>query len=478
MSDELQSIQKGSTVVFTIEKLAFGGNGIGRVNGMVVFVRGALPGQKVEALITKKRKGYAEAKMLKTLIPSPNAVEPQCKHFGECGGCLFQNLDYKVQLSAKAEQVRESLAHIGGFDAEAIVLPAIESPAQYHYRNKMEYSFGRQRWVTSDEIKLDNLDKPKDFALGLHVRGRYDKVLDIDECHLQSSQSALVLHFVRQFALKSEFPVYSTIDHTGFWRNLVIREGKKTGQVLLNVVTSQVEGGVELIQTLGKQLAQQFPEITTMTHNINSRKGQTAVGEVEQVVFGPGVIQDKIGDRIYQISANSFFQTNTLAAEKLYQQVVDLASFGGDELVYDLYAGAGTISIYISALVKEVVGFELITDAIKDAQLNCGLNEVINCHFVHGDVRRELHAENALKKWGRPDVVIIDPPRAGMHEDVIRQIVSLKPQKIVYISCNPATFARDCKILCDNQFNLAKVQPVDMFPMTPHIELVGLLMRS
>lgn len=470
-------LKKGSTLELKIEKLAFGGKGVARENGFVLFVDGALPGQTVQARITKKRSGYAEARTVEVVKPSPQEVAPQCRHFGECGGCRFQNFEYQAQVAAKYEQVVESLEHIGAF-SKPQVHPPIASPDRFHYRNKMEYSFGRQRWISSAEITSDRVEKPRDFALGLHVRGRYDKILDIDECHLQSERSVEILKFVRQHALSSGLQAYTTEDHSGFWRNLVVREGKHTGQVLVNIVTADVKDGEKAVDALAKSLSGSFPDVTTMVHNINRGKAQTAIGEVERVVFGPGTIQERIGERIYQVSANSFFQTNTLAAELLYRKVLEFADFQGDELVYDLYAGAGTISLFIADRVRQVIGFELVTDAIKDAQLNCGLNEVVNCSFVAGDVRASLYAEKALAEWGRPDVVLIDPPRAGMHADVLKQAGLLAPKKIVYISCNPTTFARDARLLCDSEYTLQQVQPVDMFPMTPHIELVALLTQK
>ncbi len=473
---ENSEIRRGAEVELEIERLAFGGRGVSHQGGLAVFVEGALPGQKVKARVVRKRKGYAEARVLEVLRPSPDEVEARCRHFGECGGCRFQNLSYEAQVAAKRAQVVESLEHIGGFSAPPVA-PVITSPETFGYRNKMEYSFGRQRWVSSLEIENGTVDKPKDFALGLHVRGRFDKILDIDECHLQSRLGSEILGFVRDFALKSGEPAYTTADHSGYWRHLVIREGKKTGDLLLNVVTAGHKDHDSLVGRLHRKLVEAFPQITTMVHSVNRGKAQVAVGE-ERVLFGPGTIKEKIGPCTYQISASSFFQTNTRGAHLLYDKVVEFANFRLEDLVFDLYAGAGTISIYIARHVGQVVGFELVADAIKDAQVNCGLNETVNCTFVGGDLKDSLRAREAIEKIGKPDVLLIDPPRAGMHSSVLAQVQVLAPERIVYVSCNPTTFARDARVLCDAGYAFEQIQPVDMFPMTPHIELVCAMRRA
>jgi len=471
------SIKKGQEIELDIETLAFGGRGIAKANGFVVFVENAIPGQRVKARVYRKRKGFAEARALEILQSSPEEVEAKCPHFGECGGCRSQNLDYTAQLKYKHQQVVESLERLGGF-TKPPVSKTLASPEQFYYRNKMEYSFGRKRWVTKSEVDEEVVSKPKDFALGLHIRGRFDKILDLDTCFLQSPESVEILNFVREFVLQTEIPAYSTKDHTGFWRHLVIREGKNTGERLINFVTAENPKHDNVVEELAAKLTEKFEDTTTVIQNINRKKAQVAFGDEERILFGPGSIQEKIGDYTFQISANSFFQTNTKGAEILYEKVVEFADFRKDEMVYDLYCGAGTISIYIADKVKEVVGFELIRSAVKDAKFNCQLNSVENCLFVTGDLKDSLKVslENS-EKWGTPSTVIIDPPRAGMHNNVVQGVLRLQPEKIVYVSCNPATFARDAKSLCQVEYELMKVQPVDMFPMTPHIELVSLLKR-
>jgi 23S rRNA (uracil1939-C5)-methyltransferase len=468
------TIKRGAEIELEIQSLAFGGRGVAKVDGFVVFVEDALPGQVVTARILRKRKGYAEARVVEILKPSPEAVEPRCPHFRDCGGCLFQHLEYAAQLKYKRQQVLESLLHLGGF-AHPPVRETLASPQQFYYRNKMEFSFGDQRWLPRAEIEQRALAKPKDFALGLHVRGRFDKILDIDVCYLQSPRSVEILNIVRELVLKSGIPPYNTRAHSGYWRHLVIRDGKNTGDLMVNLVTADGREFHKMVDELARQLSQKFPEITTIVHNINRRKAQVATGDEERILFGPGFIREKIGQRIFQISANSFFQTNTNGAKLLYDKVVEFADFRPQEVVYDLYAGAGAIALYIADRVRQVIGFEIVEDAVNDAERNCALNGAANCRFVAGDLKETLADAAAVEKWGKPATVIIDPPRAGMHDDVLARVVELRPQKIVYVSCNPATFARDVKILGENGYELKMAQPVDMFPHTAHIEVAGML---
>lgn len=468
-------LKKGAELELDVESLAFGTKGVARLNGYVIFVEEALPGQRVRAQIFKKKKGYAEARPLAVIQQSPHFVEPRCRHFADCGGCLLQNLDYSVQLAAKQQQIHELLEHIGGMDAPP-VLPVIGSPQIFFYRNKMEFSFSRQRWLTRDEIARNEITHPKSFALGLHARNRYDKTLRIEECHLQSPLSNQILAVIRAFTEKHPLLPYTTFGHAGFWRFVVIREGKKTNEVMVNLVTAEAPEGRDAVQQLAANLTAALPAITTIVHNINRSKAQIAVGEEESVLHGPGYIREHIGPFVFQISANSFFQTNTAGAEKLYAVAREFAGLTGQEIVYDLYCGAGTISIFVAPQAKQVVGFEIVPQAIHDAGVNCRLNNITNCAFVRGDLKDELAQVPLItRRWGPPDVVIIDPPRAGMHPKVLQKIIELAPRRIVYVSCNPSTFARDVKELSLRGYGLTKAQPVDMFPHTSHIEVVGVL---
>ena len=465
-------LKRGSELELEIEALAFGGRGVARYDGLVVFVENALPRQRVRARIVRTRKDYCEARVLEVLKASSQEVEPRCPHFGECGGCRFQNLDYPAQLEYKHQQVVEVLQRLGGLP-DPVVRPPRPSPELYYYRNKMEFSFGRERWVTRVEAESGNLTRPKDFALGLHVRGRFDKILDLDTCYLQSPLSAELLNLVRERVRQGKGVPYSTRDHAGFWRHLVIREGKNTGEVMVNLVTSDDRAFFDEVDALSADIQHAFPGVTTVVHNINRRKAQVATGEEERVLFGPGYIRERLGERLFRISANSFFQTNTKGAEILYNQVIEYGAFSGEEVVYDLYCGAGAIALYVADRVRQVVGFELVEDAVRDAHVNCELNDVQNCAFVAGDLKHTLAV--ACESWPRPDCVILDPPRAGLHPSVLQQVQRLQPRRIVYVSCNPATFARDVKGLGASGYVLHSVQPVDMFPHTAHIEVVGLL---
>ena len=467
------NIKKGTDLTLKIESLAFGGQGVARANGYVIFVDQALPGQQVIARVFRKKRGYAEARILKILVESAEAVEPKCPHFGECGGCRFQNLDYEAQLKFKRRQVQDSLEHIASF-TKPTVLRTIPSPDRFYYRNKMEYSFGDHRGLSKTELELDEITKPKNFALGLHVRGRFDKILDIETCYLQSPLSVEILGYVRGWVLQSKIPPYSTRDHTGFWRHLVIREGKNTGDLMVNLVTADIAQEYARVEELAHRLSENFPSITTVVHNINRKKAQVAIGDEERVLIGAGTIKEKIGERLFQISANSFFQTNTRGAEVLYDKILELAAFEGDETVYDFYCGAGTITACVAGRVRKVIGFEALPSGVKDADFNAQLNGVENCSFVCGDLKDCLAVtSDEIRERSSPDVIIVDPPRAGMHARVLDHVLKLHPRKVVYVSCNPSTFARDAKLLCQSEYKLAIVQPVDMFPHTPHIEVVS-----
>ncbi len=472
------TLKKGSEIELEVEGLAFGAKGLARLNGYVIFVGQGLPGQRVRAQILKKKKAFAEARALEVLRQSENYVAPRCQHFGECGGCLLQHLRYEVQLAYKRRQVIETIEHIAGI-AQPQVEEAIGSPQAFFYRNKMEFSFSRQRWLTRSEIESNQITAGRDFALGLHAANHYDKTLAIEACWLLSERSNRVLQFVRAAVQQHPLLPYTTQDHTGFWRFLVLREGKRTGEFMINFVTTDAPGGREAVAELSRKLVAEFPEITTIVHNLNRSKAQVAIGEEEIILHGPGFVRDQIGDCSFQISANSFFQTNTEGAEKLYTIARDFAGLTGGETVYDLYSGAGTISIFVAKRARQVLGFEIVPQAIYDAGVNCRINEISNCHFILGDLKDELaQVPLLIHRWGRPEVVIADPPRAGMHPKVIQKLLELAPQRIVYVSCNPSTFARDLKDLCRQQYHLQKVQPVDMFPHTAHCEVVGLLVKN
>jgi len=473
----MKQLRKGNELELVIESLSFGGRGLARVNGFVVFVDRTIPGQRVRARITRKKHSFAEARVLELLQDSPKAIAPQCIHFGICGGCLWQNLPYDEQLKVKRDLVWECLNHIGGLSTD-IVLPTLPSPQAYYYRNKMEFSFASRRWLMDEELKLNQLEKPRNFALGLHVRRFYDRVLDIEECHLQSPLSVVILKQVRQFALASELPPYNTRDHSGFWRFLVIRDSKYTGQILVEVITAPHLSGATLVRQLSSLLQTKIPEISTLVYGVSAKKGQIAVADSQEVIFGPSYIEERLGSWQFRISSGSFFQTNSKAAGTLLNQVSANCALTGSEIIWDLYSGIGTMAIGLAKAAQKVIGFELVEEAVADARTNAALNDIDNCEFVLGDLKGLLRNPSSLVgRYGNPDVVVTDPPRAGMHPFVVKQLIILGPPRIVCVSCNPATLARDLKMLLE-KYRLLRVQPVDMFPQTPHIEAVAVLEKK
>ena len=467
-------MKKGEILDIRIEQVAFGSEGIGRVDGQVVFVPGVLPGERVRVRVVQKRRDYLRARVEEWLETSPHRVQAPCAHFGVCGGCKWQDVDYSYQLELKRDIVSETLTRLGGFEGVP-VHSTLPSPEIYGYRNKMEFSFSAQRWILPDEP--DPLPKPRNFALGFHIPGRFDKVLDIDRCWLQSEPANSVLTAVKMFARESGLPAWDTRTREGFWRFLVIREGKHTGQMMVNVVT--YDHRKELMQRLAERILGENPDITSLVNNVTTSPGGSAFGEQEFLIHGAPVIEEKLGGLVFEISANSFFQTNTLQAERLYAKVLEFSRLTGGEVVYDLYSGTGTISLFLAGRAGRVVGIEVVPSAIADAKRNARRNGIENCHFVAGDIAKEMkQAREIRSRHGRPDVVVVDPPRAGIHPRGIRGILELAPARIVYVSCNPATFARDARALVEGGYALRQVQPVDMFPHTSHIELVAELERE
>ena len=469
-------MKRGAVLDLTIDSLAFGGKGVARVNDYVIFVESALPGQVVRVEVRKSKKSFAEAKIVEIIQQSPHYANPVCEHFGECGGCLLQNLDYQAQLAHKQEQVADSLIRLGNLKS-VTVEPTLPSPDLYFYRNKMEFSFSRQRWLSDQEIASGEVIERDGLFLGLHAKGFYEKVVDIQQCHLLSERSNKILSSVREFARQSGLPAYSTRDHNGFWRFLVIREGKNTGNLMVNIITAWHEP--EIIERLAMVLWERLPQISSLVNNITGKKAAVAFGDKEILLAGDRMIRERIGKHEFEISANSFFQTNTRQAENLYNFTFEFTELSGDELVFDLYSGAGTIAIHVAEHAREVVGFEVIPSAIRDAHRNVEINNVTNCRFVTLDLKYLLaNVESIITEYGHPDVIIIDPPRAGMHSKTVRAISELSPQRIVHVSCNPTTLARDLSLLCEDHYQITKVQPVDMFPHTAHIEVVAQLKRK
>lgn len=471
-------MNKGDIIQIKVDRYAFEGKGIGRVSienasenseqdSFIVFVNGAYPGDTVSAKIKKLKKSYAEAKVEEIISPSQQRVQPHCKYFGTCGGCKQQDLDYVQQIAFKQEQVEDIFRHDGGFQ-DFVIEKILPSENVFYYRNKMEFSFSEFQWLTA--LDDETLSK-QGFFVGLHVPNNFEKILDIEECFLQSELSTHILNFSREFYKKRHVSIYNTKTHSGHLRNLIIRQSQKTKDIMLNLVT--FEENEMLMKEYVTAITTKYPEITTVVNNISKKKASIAVGDYEIIYHGSGFIHDKIGDYKFRISANSFFQTNTIQAEKLYSTALEFADLKGDEIIYDLYSGAGTIAIFVSAYAKEVYGFESVESSIYDAKANLDINKIENVTFVQADLYKSfLPFTNVLPK---PDVVILDPPRGGMHSKTVKDVLELSPQKIVYVSCNPSTQVRDIKMFVEGSYKLIKIRPVDMFPHTYHIENVALL---
>lgn len=456
------SVKKGQDIELIIESLAYGGKGVARVDGFTVFVERVLSGQKVLARIFKKRKSYAEAYPLEIIKRAPNEVEAVCPAFGVCGGCRLQNLEYQDQLIEKTRQVSDLIHRVGGFQ-DFEIPQALPSPQAFHYRNKMEFTFSDSPWRDHPD------DEPKPLGLGQHIPGRYDKIVHLDICYLQKAVMNDIMNFVFDHAKQRGWQAYNTRTHEGWARNLVLRYGEHTDEIMVNIVTRSYDE-VEILP-LRDQLVQAFPQITTVVNNITTRRAGVSVGEEEIVLFGPGVIRDRLGEYEFEISANSFFQTNTRQAEQLYAETLRVADIQARDIVYDLYCGTGTISLFLAKKAKKVYGFELVEDAVKNAQKNADDQGVTNVEFIQGDLKDVLSQK--LTEIEVADVIVVDPPRAGLHQNVVDDILNVAPEKLVYVSCNPSTLARDLKLFCEDKYELLSVQPVDMFPHTAHIESVA-----
>ncbi|UCD89255.1 MAG: 23S rRNA (uracil(1939)-C(5))-methyltransferase RlmD [Desulfobacterales bacterium] len=460
-------IRKGQRLELNISGIAFGGKGLAKVDGLTVFVDKAVPLDTVTARIIKRKKRYAIATVDALIEPSPFRIHPPCKYSGLCGGCKWQFLIYEKQLEYKRQHVVDSLKHIGLIQ-DVLVHPTIPSPLTFGYRNKMEFSCTDRRWLLPEEMGKDGIDRG--FALGLHVPGTFYKVLDTEACLLQPELGNHILNDARNYMKNSDRPAYGLRSHTGFWRFLMLRHSIAFDQWMVNIVTASEDR--KTLQPLADLLLDKYPQIVAIVNNITSRKAGIAVGEVEIPLAGFSSIRETIGRYEFEISANSFFQTNTLAAKQLYEAIQDYTALSGKETVVDLYCGTGAIAISLAGFAKEVIGMEISESAIIDAEKNCRINKVFNCRFVQGDIKESLS-----KITIKPDVIIIDPPRAGMHKDVVRRVLDMGAKNIVYVSCNPATMARDLAVL-KASYDVLDVQPVDMFPHTYHIESVARLRRK
>ena len=446
------------------------GNAVARVDNLVVFVPMLIPGDVVDIKVIKKRKKYLEGRVLKFHEYSPDRIEPRCIHFGVCGGCKWQHLPYSLQLKYKEKQVRDNLTRIGKIDLPDIK-PIIGSSDIFLYRNKLEYTFSDKRWLTREEVVSEKKFEKED-ALGFHIPGLFDKVLDIEECHLQPEPSNLIRNKVRNYSHNHSLEFFDLREQKGFLRNIVIRNSLK-GNVMVIVVFFYDD--IEKRNGLLDFLSLEFPQITSLMYVINSKRNDSLNDQNPVLYKGEDHLVEEMDGLKFRIGPKSFYQTNTRQALELYRTARDFAELTGKEIVYDLYTGTGTIANFISSYAEKVIGIEYVDEAVKDARINSGINGINNCNFFAGDMKDVL-SESFFKLHGKPDVIITDPPRAGMHEDVIKIIAGASPSRIVYVSCNPSTQSRDIQLLSEGYY-VAAVQPVDMFPHTHHVENVVLLKR-
>jgi len=439
-------------------------------DGRIIFLSDAVPGDVVTVKTGKKRKGYYEAKVIKYQSLSGKRTEPVCKHFEYCGGCKWQHMGYEHQLFFKEKEVTQNLIRIGHLELPEVT-PILGCKEVYNYRNKMEFSFAAKRWLTWEEIKSD-AEIEAFPACGFHISGMWDKILDIDECHLQEEPSNAIRNFVKDFAITHKMPFFDPRTQEGFLRTLMIRN---TSTKELMVVIQFFEENKANREKLLDALASEFPEINSLQYVINP-KGNDTIYDLDIITYkGEDHIVEEMEGLHFKINAKSFYQTNSLQAYELYKIARNFADLQGDELVYDLYTGTGTIAQFIAEKAKHVVGIESVPEAIADAKINAANNKIDNVSFFVGDMK-EVFSDKFLSQHGQPDVIITDPPRIGMHKDVVAQILKIAPKKVVYVSCNSATQARDLALM-NAHYKIVKTQAVDMFPQTHHVENVVLLVK-
>jgi 23S rRNA (uracil1939-C5)-methyltransferase len=453
-----------------ITEIAAEGKSIGRVDGQVVFVPMAVPGDVADILITKKRSHYMMGRLLTLKKPSPLRIDPRCQHFGVCGGCKWQHLPYPEQLKWKQKQVVDTLERIGGVTAEKIN-PILGSEQTYYYRNKLEYTFSNNRWLPDEIIKQGIfIVEP---GAGFHIEGMFDRVLDLQTCHLQPEPTNQLRLALKNFLLEEGIPFYNLHRKQGLLRNLVVRN-TLDGQVMAVLVFGE-ENEPLMTKTLN-YVAEKFPGLHSIMYGINTKLNDSIHDLDFKCWKGESYLYESIGELRYRIGPKSFFQTNSRQAYHLYETVKRMAQIQPHETVYDLYTGTGTIALYVARQAKKVIGIEFVEDAIADAIENARLNQIDNVEFLAGDVK-DIMTHEFIAAKGYPDVLIADPPRVGMHESVVQTILEAAPQRIIYVSCNPATQARDIKTLSAN-YRLVEIQPVDMFPHTHHVENVACLVRK
>ena len=437
-------------------------------DGRVIFVNNAVPGDIVDVQTTKKRKAYFEGTAIHIHKYSPKRTEPVCKHFGTCGGCKWQNMAYEYQLDYKQNEVVNNLKRVGKVELPAVT-PISGSARQYFYRNKMEFSFSNNKWLTPRQIQSDEVIDDRN-ALGFHIPGMWDKILDIEECHLQKDPSNAIRNCVRDFAKANNLAFFNTREQEGLLRTLMIRTSS-IGELM--VLIQFYDDNLEERELLLNYVKMTFPEITSLLYVINQKGNDTLYDQDINCFSGRDHIFEEMEGLKFKINAKSFYQTNSEQAYELYKITRDFAGLTGNEIVYDLYTGTGTIAQFVAQKAKKVVGVEAVPDAITAAKENAKLNGIANTSFFVGDMKNVFN-DAFIKQNGQPDVIITDPPRDGMHKDVVDQLIKIKADRIVYVSCNSATQARDLALL-DELYKVTRVQPVDMFPQTHHVENVVLL---
>jgi 23S rRNA (uracil1939-C5)-methyltransferase len=440
-------------------------------DGKIVFVSNAVPGDVVTIETTKQRSGYYEGKVIAILKESERRTEPICQHFEWCGGCKWQNMQYSSQIFFKEKEVIQNLIRLGHLELPQ-TLPIVGCKHAYYYRNKMEFSFASKRWLTPAEIKKEDSIEAYP-ACGFHISGMWDKVLDIENCHLQAEPSNAIRNFIKDFAIQNNIPFFNPRGKDGLLRTLMIRM-TSTGELM--VLIQFFKPDHQHIKLLMQAVSEQFPDITSLLYVINTKENDTIYDQKVIVYKGKEFILEQMEGLQFKINAKSFYQTNSLQAFELYKITRDFADLQGNELVFDLYTGTGTIAQFIAKKARKVVGIESVPEAIADAKINAKLNKIDNVEFLVGDMKNVFN-DDFLSLHGQPDVIITDPPRDGMHALVVEQILKIAPEKVVYVSCNSATQARDLALMKD-QYKIIKVQPVDMFPQTHHVENVVLLLKK
>jgi len=451
----------------SIIDIAEEGKGVGKTGELVLFVEKAVPGDVADVLMYRSKKNFGEARIERLKKPSEHRVEPFCEHFGTCGGCKWQHMTYAAQLQFKQKTVADALGRLAKIDVSGM-MPIVPSPADRYYRNKLEFTFSNKRWLYDGESR-DNEQLDMN-ALGFHIPGRFDKILDVKHCYLQADPSNDIRNKLDDFARANGISYYNLRDHEGALRNLIIRTSS-TGELMVIVVFAYPSK--EEVSKVMQFLEKEFPEITSLLYILNQKKNDTIFDQEVLTWKGADFILEEMNGIQFRIGPKSFYQTNSIQALHLYEIARDFAEFKGDELVYDLYTGAGTIANFVAGSVREVVGVEYVPDAIEDAKVNSQINNIGNTKFYAGDMKDVLSAD-FVKEHGKPDVIIADPPRAGMHPDVVARLMEIEAPKIVYVSCNAATQARDLLTLKE-KYDTVKIQPVDMFPHTQHVENVVLL---